>query len=169
MNVRRAWFVALCLATAGIAPAAAQFVPATPPPQQQQPSPCLTEFIRLRDEAQKKATAIRAASDRHANPKEACGLFNAFTGAEAKMLKYANDNKVWCGIPPQVIEQISAGHNKSMEIRTKVCNAAASASVAPRAPNLSDVLGAPVPDQNNIKTGRGTFDTLTGTPLGTAK
>jgi hypothetical protein len=27
-------------------------------------------------------------------------------------------------------------------------------------------LSGPVPDSNNIKTGRGTFDTLTGNPLG---
>jgi hypothetical protein len=31
---------------------------------------------------------------------------------------------------------------------------------------LSDALSSPVPDSNNIKTGRGTFDTLTGSPLG---
>ena len=38
---------------------------------------------------------------------------------------------------------------------------------ARRGPSLSDVLGgSAVPDANNIKTGRGTFDTLTGTPLG---
>jgi hypothetical protein len=30
---------------------------------------------------------------------------------------------------------------------------------------LSDALSGPVPDSNNIKTGRGTFDTLTGNPL----
>ncbi len=33
-------------------------------------------------------------------------------------------------------------------------------------PTLSDALTAPVTDASNIKTGRGTFDTLTGTPLG---
>jgi hypothetical protein len=40
----------------------------------------------------------------------------------------------------------------------------------PAGPSLSDALGGPIPDSSNIKTGRGTFDTLTGTPLGnTAK
>jgi hypothetical protein len=170
MNLRRAWFIAACLVPAAIAPAAAQFPPAAPQPQQQQQqtSPCIAEFMRLRDDTQKKANAIRAAGNRKASAKEACGLFNAFTAAEGKMLKYAADNTVWCGIPAQVVEQIKQGHGKTMEIRTKVCNAAANAGtqMAPHAPNLSDILGAPVPDQNNIKTGRGTFDTLTGTPLG---
>ena len=53
---------------------------------------------------------------------------------------------------------------KVSEIRTKVCQAAS--APAARAPSLSDALTNPIPDSNNIKTGRGTFDTLTGTPLG---
>jgi hypothetical protein len=36
----------------------------------------------------------------------------------------------------------------------------------PAGPSLSDALTSPVPDANNIKTGRGTFDTLTGSPIG---
>jgi hypothetical protein len=122
----------------------------------------------MRNETENRAKAIRAASERRANAKEACGLFNAFTAAEAKMLKYAQDNATWCGIPPQVIQQIKASHGQSMELRGKVCTAAANATnqVAPRPPSLSDALGEPVPDSNNIKPGRGTFDTLTGTPLG---
>ena len=61
--------------------------------------------------------------------------------------------------------QLKKGHAKTADIRTKVCQAAA-APPQPAAPSLSDALTAPVPDSNNIKTGRGTFDTLTGTPLG---
>jgi len=92
-------------------------------------------------------------------------LFNAFSTAEAKMLKYATDNSVWCGIPPQIITQIKEQHAKTNEIRTKICQAAA-APPRPAGPTLSDALSAPITDSNNIKTGRGTFDTLTGTPLG---
>jgi hypothetical protein len=80
------------------------------------------------------------------------------------MLKYTNDNGVWCGIPPQVTGQLKEAVAKVSEIRTKVCQAAS--APAARAPSLSDALTNPVPDSNNIKTGRGTFDTLTGTPLG---
>ena len=56
-------------------------------------------------------------------------------------------------------------HAKTVEMRTKVCQAAA-APARPVGPTLSDALTAPVTDSNNIQTGRGTFDTLTGTPLG---
>jgi len=162
MNLRRALLIAACLMPFGMATAAAQFQPAAP---QQEPPPCVQEFMKLRDDAGKKAAAIRTASARKAPAQEACGLFNAFSAAEAKMVKYAEDNSVWCGIPPQVIAGIKQQHVKTVEIRTKVCQAAA-AQPRPAGPSLSDAFGAPVTDSNNIKTGRGTFDTLTGTPLG---
>jgi hypothetical protein len=162
MNLRRALLIAACLMLGAVRTAAAQFQPAGP---QQEPPPCVKEFMGLRDDAAKKAAAIRTASARKAPAQEACGLFNTFSAAEAKMMKFAEDNLVWCGIPPQVIAGIKEQHAKTVEIRTKVCQAAA-APQRPAGPSLSDAFGAPVTDSKNIKTGRGTFDTLTGTPLG---
>ncbi len=164
MNLRRALFIAACVFPIAAGTATAQFQPMAPPQPQQGP-PCVAEFSKLRDDAQKKATAIRTASERKATAKEACALFNAFSAAEVKMIKYATDNSTWCGIPPQIVDAIKQGHVKTLGIRSKVCQAAA-APAQPAAPSLSDALAAPVPDANNIKTGRGTFDTLTGTPLG---
>ncbi len=139
---------------------------AVQPQQQQQQETCVAEFSRLRDEAQKKAAAIRTASERKAQPKEACGLFNSFSAAEAKLIKYAAEQGTWCGIPPQILTTLKQQHVKTVEIQTNVCRAAA-APPRPQGPSLSDALGSgPVPDVSNIRTGRGTYDTLTGTPLG---
>jgi len=140
------------------------------PPQQQQEQmpPCLVEFVKLRTDVEKRGGQIKAAGERKEkpSPKEACGLFNAFTAAEAKMLKYAAGPGVACGIPPQILENMKQAHAKSSEIRTRVCQVAAAGPPRPAAPSLSDALSAPVTNSDNIKTGRGTFDTLTGTPLG---
>jgi hypothetical protein len=190
MNSRRAWFIAACLLPFAASPfAAAQFQPppqqppaaspwdqppqGAPWPQQQQQQQqqaqeaCVQDFGKLRDIAQKRAAAIRTASERKASAKEACGLFNAFSEAEAKMIKFSNDNAARCGIPKEMMTNLKQQHVKTTEIRTKVCQAAAGPGPA-AAPSLSDALSAPVPDANNIKTGRGTgvYDTLTGTPLG---
>ena len=161
MNLRRALLIAACLMPGAVGTAAAQFQPAAP----QQAPACVKEFMRLRDDAGKKAASIRAASDRKATAPEACKLFNAFSAAEAKMVKYAEDNSVWCGIPPQIVTGIKQAHVKTLEIRTRVCQAAAQ-PMRPAGPSLSDTLSAPVTDSSNIKSGGGTFDTLTGTPLG---
>jgi hypothetical protein len=136
--------------------------------QQQQEPPCIKEFTKLRDDAQKRAGAIQAASQREPKPtvKQACGLFNSFSAAEAKLIKYAVENAASCGIPAQAITSMKQAHAKTTEMRTNVCRAAAQGPPRPAAPSLSDALSAPVPDSNNIRTGRGTFDTLTGSPLG---
>jgi hypothetical protein len=149
----------MCVLALCAASAKAQFGPA---PGKE--PPCLHEFAKLRDDAEKRAAAIRVASERKAAPKEACQLFNAFVAAQSKMAKYAADNGVWCGIPNEVVANLKEGIAKTSEIRTKICQAAA--NPRPTGPSLSDALSSPVPNSNNIKTGRGTFDTLTGNPLG---
>jgi hypothetical protein len=162
MDLRRTMLIAVGLLPFAVAPAAAQFQPA---PGAQQGSACAAEFIKLRDEATKRAGLIRDASKRKVAPVEACKLFNSFSAAEDKMLKYAETNSVWCGIPPEIIAQIKQQHAKTTEYRTRICQAAAQPP-QPRGPTLSDTLTAPVTDAGNIRTGRGTFDTLTGSPLG---
>ena len=167
MSLRRALF-AVCMIPLCAGAASAQFQPApaqAPPQQQQQVPPCVQEFFKLRDDTEKKGMAIKAANERKATPREACQLFGAFVAAQSKMLKYASDNTVWCGIPAQVVDNLKQSIAKMSEVRTRVCQAAAS-PVQQQGPSLSDALSNPVPDSNNIKTGRGTFDTLTGSPLG---
>ncbi len=144
---------------------------AAPWPQQQaRPAepPCMTDFSKLRDDAAKKASAIQTAGKRKQKPsaKEACGLFNSFSKAEAKMIKFVEAKSKGCGIPPEVLDHMQKAHAKTTEIRTRVCKVAAAGPPAPRGPSLSDALSAPVPNADNIKPGRGTFDTLTGSALG---
>ena len=162
MGLRLA-LIALCVVPICARAASAQFQPMQPAQPQQEP-PCVQEFFKLRDDAEKKAAAIKVANERKVTPREACPLFGALVAAQIKMLKYANDNSVWCGIPPQVSVQLKEAVAKVSEIRTKICQAAS--APAARAPTPSDALTSPIPDSNNIKTGRGTFDTLTGSPLG---
>ena len=143
-------------------PASAPF---SQPQAQQSEPPCIKDFLKLREDAQKKAGALQAAGKRKASPKEACGLFNAFYAAEAKLIKFSTANQASCGIPPQAIEGMKAQHTQTASVRANVCRIAA-APPRPAGPNLSDALSAPIPNENNIKTGRGTFDTLTGSPIG---
>ncbi|MEJ2377155.1 MAG: hypothetical protein P8Y53_11075 [Pseudolabrys sp.] len=164
MNVRRASFIiALALTVAGTAgPAAAQFFPPTQP---QQPPPCVKGLMALRDAAVKRGKAVQAAEKHKASAKEACRLLGALARAQAKMLEYAKKNESSCGIPKQIVKQIEVGHANAAKARARVCEVAANPP-RPRGPTLSDALGAGIPDSSNIKRGSGTFDTLTGSPLG---
>ena len=132
MRLRRALPV-MCVVALFAGGAQAQFGPTAP--QQQEP-PCIKDFGKLREDTEKKAVAIRAASERKASPREACQLFNAFVAAQSKMLKYATDNAAWCGIPNQVAANLKEGIAKTSEIRTKVCQAAA----APQRPETGSTV-----------------------------
>ena len=57
MNLRRALLIAACLLPCAVAPAAAQFQPA--PDAAAGTALCVQEFSKLRDDAAKKAAAIR--------------------------------------------------------------------------------------------------------------
>jgi hypothetical protein len=157
VTLRRAIFLAILAVPFGAASAPAQFAP---PPAEQMP-PCVKEFIRLRTETEEKAKFIKG-SEGKVNAQEACKLFNGYIASEKKMVDYAVANNVWCGIPPEVIVSMKKNHARANDVRTRVCKAAAAGPARPAGPSLSDALSAPVPNPSNIKTGHGTFDTLTG-------
>jgi hypothetical protein len=126
--------------------------------------PCFNEIMPLRNEAEKRGIAIHKASDRKAPREEICKLFNSFSQAEAKYVAYAEKNATWCGIPAGAIKQMKANHTQTLKIRKQVCSVAA--APRPRGPSLSDALGTTkVPSASTTRTGRGTYDSLTGNPL----
>jgi hypothetical protein len=139
-----------------------------PPPSAGPSDECMKGFIPLREEAEKRAKMIRAASERHATPEEACKLFVNFGQAEIKMVKFVESHAAKCGIPPQVSEQIKTGHKNTEGLRQKVCAAAQQqAQRGPAGPSLSEALGsaAALPEATPKKQGGSTFDTLSGNVL----
>jgi hypothetical protein len=130
---------------------------------------CMKGFLPLREEAEKRGKLIKAASDRHAPPDEACKLIGNFGVAETKMLKYVESHMTQCGIPPQVLDQLKNGHKNSEAMQQKICavaQQAASQPKGPAGPSLSEVLGSStaLPEANNTRKGS-TFDTLNGNVL----
>jgi hypothetical protein len=129
----------------------------------QAPSQC-NAFIPLRDDAQQKAAAVRAATEHKAERKEVCALVTRFATAEAAVVKFLEANKTWCGIPDEAVKAAKTGHERTLKFRTVACSEAPAAQ--PKAPTLSDAIATPSIDSAaNTKTGRGTLDTLNGNPL----
>jgi hypothetical protein len=152
----------------GAAPLAGGF--GAPPPSQPGGGPsadCMKQFLPLREEAEKRGKLIKAASDRHAGPDEACKLIKNFAQAEVKMVTYVEKNSAKCGIPPQVSDQLRTGHKNTEALQIKVCNVAQNMQQRPSGPTLSDVLGssAALPEATTAKKGGSTFDTLNGNVL----
>ncbi len=156
--MHRSLVVAFCLASAaialGVAPARAQMGA---------PSQCM-QFPTLSQATQVKANAVQAAMKAKADRKEICRLMTVFVAQEEKVVKFLLDNKTWCGVPDQAVVAAKASHEKSIKFRDAACTEAPE----PKAPTLSDAIKTtPADTSSNIKPGRGgTFDTLTGNPLG---
>jgi len=143
-------------------------------PGVQQPGPpngqdCMKEFIPLRQNAEKRGAMIKAASERHAPPDEACKLIGNFGRAEIKMIKYVESHAAKCGIPPQISDQLKNGHKNTENMKRKVCAVAEQMQQrGPTGPSLSEVLGSSraIPEATPIKhSGGGIFDTLEGNVL----
>ena len=140
-----------------------------PPPQAGgSPDVCMKEFIPLREEAEKRGKLIKAASDRHATPDEACKLIGNFSQSEIKMIKFIETHAAKCGIPGQVADQLKNGHKNTENMQKKVCAVAQQGPPrGPAGPSLSEVLGsaAAVPEATATRKGGSTFDTLNGNVL----
>jgi hypothetical protein len=162
MTLRHPWLLAIALSAVSVLPAAAQGFPQQP---QQQP-PCMKDFAPLRAETDKRGQVLQEAGKRKAPPTELCSLITEFAKAEAKLVAFMEREGAWCGIPTQAVQQVKASHAKSQEVRKRVCAAAAAPQAAPRGPTFSDALGTgKLLDPNTMRSGRGTFDTLTGNAL----
>ena len=100
----------------GAAPLTGAGLAARPGPAQAGPADqCMKGFLPLREDAEKRGKLIKAASERHAPPDEACKLIGNFGQAEIKMIKYVETNAAKCGIPPQIPEQLKSGHKHTEE------------------------------------------------------
>jgi hypothetical protein len=178
MTFSRALPWVVVLTVLALSPAAAQFggmpgMPGSPGMSPggfgapQQPPPACQQLLANRDETAKHGQAIHAAGQKKVPPEELCKLFKTFLSSEGKMLKGLEQNGATCGVPPEVLKQVKASHEKAAQVGKNVCDAAAQGP-RPAGPSLSDALGTTpmMPDSSTAtKKGQGTFDTLTGSPL----
>ena len=128
---------------------------------------CMKSFLPLRAEAEKRGKMIKAAGERRAPPDEACKLIGNYSQAETNMIRYVEANAAKCGIPPQVADQLKAGHKNTEKMQKQVCTVAQQRPTGPAGPSLSEVLGssAALPEASPVKKGGSTFDTLNGNVL----
>ncbi len=137
-----------------------------PPPATGMP-PCMADFVPLRTEAEKRGLAIKTAAQQKVPRDQLCQLFHRFTEAEAKVVKFVTEHQTACGIPAQAITAMKSNHGNSMGMQQKVCSADVGAPGGkPRGPGIGEALGVrAVPTPETTKTGKGIFDTLSGTQL----
>jgi len=158
MMIRRALF-AFLIGTA-LAGAAAQLGQAQ--------NTCEQRFIAFRTEMENKGKALQAAGKRKATPQEICSHIRGYADVEAKTLKYLRENQTTCNIPDKLVQQVKGNHAKTVQLRTRVCNAAAQGASGPPPASLG-LSGALGPSSGGAAAatpgGTGVFDTLNGNIL----
>ena len=127
--------------------------------------PCMSQFLPMRAEAEKRAGVLQAGITKKKSRPEICQLFRNFSEAEAKVVKYAVANQAGCGIPPDAVAMMKKNHAKTNEVRDKVCSVAEKPA-QPAGPNLGEALGfGSLPNAETTRAGTGTLDSLSGNPL----
>jgi hypothetical protein len=127
--------------------------------------PCMSKFLPMRAEAEKRAGVLQAGINKKKPPPELCQLFRSFSEAEAKVVNFAVVNQTGCGIPPDAVATMKKNHAKTTEVRDKVCNVAQQPA-RPAGPNLGEALGfGSLPSAETTRAGTGTLDSLSGNPL----
>jgi hypothetical protein len=109
-------------------------------PTPQQAPPACWQLLAYREETQKHGRALQVAGREKATPEEICKLFKVFLAAETGMLEGLEEHSATCGVPPYVINQVMAQHNKALQVAKQVCEVAAR---RPIGPSLWDRLGTP--------------------------
>jgi hypothetical protein len=138
------------------------------PAQQQEVPPCFKDFIPLREEMEKRFEAVKTMMEKRPSASEACSALTRFTQAEVALLKFVEKNSPTCSFPPGMLDNIKASNAKSEGYKKQACTVAAQQQQRPaRAaePTLSDAFGGPALNKDTTRTGRGTFDSLSGNPL----
>lgn len=141
--------------------------PTGPGPNPAAMQACNDEFAKMRAEADKRGAVAKSISEKHGSPVEFCKAITSLHSTMASWWKYAKSQVSTCGVPEQVVKQLNEQQIQLAKVKSQVCNAAANGAAAPRAPSLSEALGATsLPSQNNTTVKRGgTLDTLTGNPI----
>jgi hypothetical protein len=141
---------------------------AAPPPGTADQEECMAKFTPLKQDAEKRAMAIKGASERKASPQEACALIRSYVQAEAKLVNFVTAKQTACGIPSDIPKGLKANQARSQQMMKQVCQAAAQPQGGPSAaPSLSEVLGSPsAPSEvRTVRSGGSTFDTINGNVL----
>jgi hypothetical protein len=140
---------------------------APPPPQQQQMPPCVKDFMPLRNEAEKRAGALKAVMEKKPTREQACAAFKNFSGAEARVVAYVRKNGEWCGIPAEAVKGMAANHARTMQAQKQICDGGGFAGGAPKptGPGLSEALGTNRPIGSIDSGSSGALNTLSGNAL----
>ncbi|MGL4243238.1 MAG: hypothetical protein ACRCTI_19160, partial [Beijerinckiaceae bacterium] len=93
-------------------------------PAQAQQSSCQTDFQKLLEPRQALIQRINNFQKQRPTPQAACSTLSQLVAQDVKLNKWLEENKDWCQIPDNVVEQFKEGSGSATRARGQACGAA---------------------------------------------
>jgi hypothetical protein len=91
---------------------------------QAMPISCQVDLDKMGKERQVYLTKINNYNKKRPSATSACTTFNQLNAVDTRMLKYLTDNKDWCQITDQFLEEFTAGKAQASGVRDQACTMA---------------------------------------------
>jgi hypothetical protein len=89
----------------------------------QSPS-CQADFQKIMEPRQKIIERINGFRSKRPTPGQACSTLGELVAADGKLIAWLTENKDWCQIPDQLIEQLQTASGQASRSRGQACTAA---------------------------------------------
>lgn len=101
------------LALAGMSSAAQAMTPS-----------CQADFQKFIGQREAAIQRINGFNKKRPTAQAACAAFNNLSGSEGRLIKWMTDNKEWCQVPDQMLEQLKQANGQTQKVRGQACTAA---------------------------------------------
>ena len=122
LNTIRSLWAALALSSVAIFPAALLFATQA----QAQASNCQEDFQKNMAPRQALINRINGFRTKRPTAGQACSTLGQLVSADTRMISWMNENKDWCQIPDQLVEQLKESSGQAVRSRAQACTAAKS-------------------------------------------
>jgi hypothetical protein len=91
---------------------------------QAQASNCQADFQKVMGPRQTLIERINGFRNKRPSAGQACSTLGQLVSADGRLIKWLTENKDWCQIPDQLIEQVQGSTGQASRSRAQACGAA---------------------------------------------
>ncbi|MGL5115844.1 MAG: hypothetical protein ACRC7G_04330 [Beijerinckiaceae bacterium] len=110
------------IVAAGLVAASFAFVPADQ--AQAQSASCQGDFAKVMQPRMDLIQRINGFAKKRPSAGQACSTLGQLAAADTRLIKWMEENKDWCQIPDDLLEQVKGSQGQVSRSRGQACNAA---------------------------------------------
>jgi hypothetical protein len=87
-------------------------------------SSCQADMQKVMAPRQALLARVNGFAKRRPTPDQACSTFSSLAAADGRAVKWMTDNKDWCQVPDELLEQMKGASGQIIRARSQSCTAA---------------------------------------------